>query len=104
MNFFCFMCIYNVALISALVLLKYANLRLWWSKIRLEISPWVQLFTECILRHYIMLFYTHFCRLGLQTIDNGLVSLWHVIFLIRPNNSSGDFSDGCVNNFMSFFE
>ena len=34
----------------------------------------VQLFTECVLRHYILLFYTRFCRLGLQTIDNGFDS------------------------------
>ena len=34
----------------------------------------LQLFTECVLRHYILLFYTSFCRLGLQTIDNGVVS------------------------------
>ena len=34
----------------------------------------VQLFTECVLCHYILLFYTHFCRLGLQTTDSGLIS------------------------------
>ena len=33
----------------------------------------VLLFTECVLHHYILLFYTRFCRLGLQTIDRGLV-------------------------------
>ena len=31
------------------------------------------LFTECVL-HYILLFYTRFCRLGLQTTNNGLAS------------------------------
>ena len=36
----------------------------------------VQLFTECVLhvRHHIWLFYTCFSRLGLQTIDNGVIS------------------------------
>ena len=33
----------------------------------------VQLFTECVLRHYILLFYTLFCRLNLQTTGNGVV-------------------------------
>ena len=34
----------------------------------------VELFTECALCHYILLFYTHFCRLSLQTVNNGIVS------------------------------
>ena len=56
---------FSVALISILALLKYACLR----------SPsGVQLFTKCVLRHYILLFYTLFCRLGMQTIKNSLVS------------------------------
>ena len=29
--------------------------------------PQVHLFTDCVLRHYILLFYTNVCRLDLQT-------------------------------------
>ena len=55
------MCDYYVALISALVLLKSGNLRITVVvKNKLGISPRVQLFTECVLRHYILLFYTIF--------------------------------------------
>ena len=62
----------------------------------------VQLFTECCVScHYILLFYTCFCRFGLQTLDSGLVSTPN---LLRPNNLLGDLIDGCVNNFMFFFE
>ena len=60
----------------------------------------MQLFTECVLRHYILLFYTRFCRLGLQLT----MALSQARNLLRPNNLSGDLTDDCVNNFMSFFE
>ena len=60
----------------------------------------MQLFTESVLRHHILLFYTSFCRLGLQTIDNGIVSGSN---LPRRNNLSGDVTVDCANNFMTFF-
>ena len=66
---------FSVALISALAFLKYTNLRLTMVALKkIGDLPMVQLFTECVLCHYILLFYTRFCRRGLQTIDNGLVS------------------------------
>ena len=96
------MCDYYVALISALDLLKSGNLRNNCSGLKIDWgSPRVLLFTECVIRHYILLFYTSFCRLGLQTIDNGVVSARN---LPRPNNLSSDLTDDCVNNFMSFYE
>ena len=37
------------------------------SGLKIDWGPPMQLFTECVLRHYILLFYTSFCRLGVQT-------------------------------------
>ena len=48
---------------------NYNVLKIDWGSLHM-----VQLFPECILCHYILLFYTRFCRLGLQTIDSGLIS------------------------------
>ena len=70
---------FSVALISALALLKNTNfsvLKIDWSPAHVAVQP--RIFTDSVgpvLRHYILLFYTGFCsRLGLQTIDSGLVS------------------------------
>ena len=71
--FFFFTYDFCVALICALALLRYfeicqfktncSGLKTDWG------SPYgVQIFTECVLRH------SRFCWLGLQTIDNGVVS------------------------------
>ena len=75
MNINCFMCDYYVALISVFVLVEMWQFKNNCSGLKIDWgSPPVQLFTECVLCHYILLFYTGFCRLGLETIDNGVVS------------------------------
>ena len=81
MNFYCFMCDYYVDMnfcFGPVEIRQFKNncsgLKIDWGS-----PPRVQLFTECVLRHYILLFYTRFCRLGLQTIDNGVVSGTDVI-------------------------
>ena len=77
MNFYS--CTYNfsVALISALTLLNYTNLGLTMVVQKQIVDlPTGAVFMECVLCHYVLLFhfYTCFCRLCLQTADNGLVS------------------------------
>ena len=65
------------------------------------IFPRLQLFTECVLRHYILLFYTSFCRLKYKQLRMALSQARN---LLRRNNLSGDLTDDCMNNCMCFFE
>ena len=90
-----------VALISALVLFKSASLRLIGLIIYWGSPNGVQLFTECVSRHYIVLFYTWFCR---RPANKMTMTSSQTRNLLRPNNLSGHLTDDFVNNFMFFFE
>jgi len=72
MNCYCFRYDFSAALISALALLKYPQSEIKCSGLKIDWgSPnGVQLLTECVLRHYSLLFYTRFCRLGLFMPNN----------------------------------
>ena len=58
----------------------------------------VQLFTECVLRHYNLL--THFVDSACEQLTMASSQARN---LLRPKNLSGDLANDCVNN-LSFFE
>ena len=74
----------------------------------------VQLFTECVLRHYILLFSLVFVDSACKQLTMASSQATYIITdsmsvsqarnLLRPNNLSGDLTDGCVNNFTSFLQ
>ena len=89
------MCDYYVALIYALVLLKCGNLR-----ITCGSPPGCSYIRNA---YYVITF----CCFTQGYIDSAYKQLTMALSqarnLLRPNNLSGDLTDGCVNNFMSFF-
>ena len=60
--------------------------------------PRLQLFTECVLRHYILLFYTRFVDLAYKQLT---MASSQAPNLLRRNNLSGDLTDDYVNYFLS---
>ena len=57
----------------------------------------VQLFTECVLCHYSLMFYTHFVDSACKQLTMALSKARN---LLRRNNLVGDLTDDCVNNFV----
>ena len=100
MNLYGFRYEFSVALISAWALLKYTSLRQpCWSENRLVIFQRVAaIYGMCIntitLLHLKNKIIIRVFIDSLQTIDSSQARN-----LLRPNNLSGDLTDGCVNNF-----
>ena len=105
MNFYCFMCNYYVALISALVLLKCSNLTFKNNcsglKIDLESPPGYSYLWKA---YYIITF----CCLTQVFVDSAYnymtMALSQARNLLKRNNLSDDVTDDCVINLMSFYE
>ena len=93
MNFYCFMCDYYVALISALVLLK-------WGDLRITVSG-----CSYLRNAYYIITFSCFTQVFVDSAYKQMtMALSQARNLLRRNNLLGDLTDDCVNNFMSFFE
>ena len=106
MNLYCFICDYYVALISALVLLKCSNLR---SSLKIDWgSPpgFTYIYYYVYLRNaYYVLTFCCFTQVFVDSAYKQLImALSQAHNLLRRTTLSGDLTDDCVNNFMSFFE
>ena len=101
MNLYCFVYNFSAALTSASAPLKYANVRLKYGCLKIDCrSPHGCSYLQNA--YYIIFCFTNvFVDMACKQLT---VASSQACDLLRPNNSLGDLTDGCVNIFVFFSE